>query len=136
MRPKHYTARYALEAGNWLVEIDEIPQVHTFGRTLARAQANIRDALGLWLQADDPATLDIRDEISGLPDELDGIVSDANLARAQADELSGRAQELTARAARRLVGEHGLTVRDAAQLLHVSHQRIHQLVHDPHARSA
>ena len=129
MTKKHYTARYTLEDGDWLVEIDEIPQVHTFGRTLARAQANIRDALALWLQADDASDLDVRDEIAAIPAKLARVVAEANEARAQADELSGRAQDLTARAAQQLVGELGMSVRDAAQVLHVSHQRVHQLVH-------
>lgn len=136
MKKKPFTARYSFEDGNWIVEIAEIPQVHTFGRTLAKAQANIRDALGLWLQLTDPDTLDIRDDFASLPDELVGIVSEANDVRAKASELSDRAQELTARAAVALVRDVGMTIRDAAQLLHVSHQRVHQLVQDREARSA
>lgn len=129
MKKKRYTARYTLEDGDWLVEIDEIPQVHTFGRTLARAQDNIRDALALWLQAEDQSVIEVRDEITLIPPTLAQVVAEANDARAQADELSSRAQDLTARAAQQLVGELGMTVRDAAQVLHVSHQRVHQLVH-------
>ncbi len=39
-----YTARYTFEDGDWIVEIDQAPEVHSFGRTLARARENIRDA--------------------------------------------------------------------------------------------
>ncbi|HUZ10387.1 MAG TPA: type II toxin-antitoxin system HicB family antitoxin [Acidimicrobiales bacterium] len=133
---KHYTARYDFEEGDWLVEIAEIPQVHTFGRTLAKARANVRDALGLWLRAEDPTSLDIKEEFSGIPADLAGQVSEASQSRVRANELLSRSQQLTAAAARRLVDELGMSTRDAAELLGVSHQRIHQLLHQPRARSA
>lgn len=135
-KPKKYTARYTFEDGNWLVELGEIPQVHTFGRTLAKAQANIRDALALWVQADDASILDIRDDFGGLPTHLTEAVAQANQARAKAAELSERAQELTSQAAKELVDDLGMPIRDAARLLHVSHQRIHQLVQGEKRRSA
>lgn len=128
MRKKSYTARYAFEDGDWIVEIDGIPQVHSFGRTLARARDNIRDALALWVQATDPAGLVISEQFEGLPQSVVDVVAEANQTRVEAAELSDRAQALTADAVRRLVGELGMTVRDAANLLHISHQRVHQLV--------
>jgi predicted RNase H-like HicB family nuclease len=130
-----YTARYRIEDGNWLAEIDEIPQVHTFGRTLSRTRAYIRDALGLWLQSDDPAQLRINERFDAMPTDLAALVSDAGESRTRANELSIRAQELTTVAANRLVNEVGLSTRDAAELLGVSHQRIHQLLQEQ-ARSA
>ncbi len=135
-KPKKYTAHYTFEDGHWLVEVGEIPQVHTFGRTLAKAQDNVRDALALWVQADDPGALDIRHEFGGLPGHLAEAVSQANQAREKAAELSQRAQELTSQAAKELVDDLGMPVRDAARLLHVSHQRIHQLVEREKRRSA
>lgn len=126
---RQYTVCYRFEDGDWLAEIAEIPQVHTFGRTLAKTQEHIRDALALWLQADDPASLDVVEDFTALPDGLAHVVSEANTTRQEATELSQRAQELTAQAARQLVEDLGMPVRDAARLLGVSHQRIHQLVH-------
>ena len=125
---QRYTARYTFEAGDWIVEIDQIPQVHSFGRTLARARENIRDALALWVQTTDPTSLRIDEEFSGLPKALINAVTAANEARARATELAEKAQGLTAEAAKKLVADHGMSVRDAAELLHVSHQRVHQLV--------
>lgn len=125
---KKYTARYTFEAGDWIVEIDEVPQVHSFGRTLARARENIRDALALWVQASDPDSLPIDEQFEGLPKGLIEVVATANETRAKATELAEEAQQLTAQAARKLVEDHGMSVRDAAELLHVSHQRVHQLV--------
>lgn len=128
MKRKTYIARYAFEDGDWIVEVDGIPQVHTFGRTLARARENIRDALALWVQASDASALVIDEEFEGLPRSVVEAVAEANETRAKAAELSDRAHALTADAVQRLVGELGLTVRDAANLLHISHQRVHQLV--------
>jgi predicted RNase H-like HicB family nuclease len=136
MAKKHYTARYTLESGDWLVEVAEVPQVHSFGRTLARAQTNIRDALALWVQAEDPSVLDIRDDFAGLPAAVVEEIAEAGKVREEAAALTARSQELTAHAAQQLVGTLGVTVRDAAHLLHISHQRVHQLVHDDQARSA
>jgi len=136
MTKKHYSARYIFEDGNWVVEIVEIPQVHTFGRTLARARSNIRDALGLWLRVEDPALLNIAEEFSGIPGDLAGVVFEAGQSRTRASELSARAQQLTAVAAGRLVEDLGLSTRDAAELLGISHQRVYQLLHDQPPRSA
>ncbi len=136
MANKHHTARYTLEGGDWLVEVAEVPQVHSFGRTLARAQTNIRDALSLWVQAEDPSVLDIRDDFAGLPAAVVEEIAEASKVREEAAALTARSQELTAHAAQQLVGTLGVTVRDAAHLLHISHQRVHQLVREDQARSA
>ena len=124
---ERYTARYTFDHGDWIVEIDQVPQVHSFGRTLAGARDNIRDALALWVQAKDPGGLAIDEAFEGLPKGVIDVVTSANAARAEASELAERAQALTAQAARRLVAG-GMSVRDAAALLQVSHQRVHQLV--------
>lgn len=136
MTRKRYTARYRFEDGDWIVEVDEIPQVHTFAKSLAKAQAHIRDALALWLQLDDATSLNIEERYEGLPKNLMAVVTRANATRAQASELSERAQQLTASAARSLIVDLGMSGRDAAQLLGVSHQRVHQLVHHDQAQSA
>lgn len=136
MTKKRYTARYTLDDGCWLVEIAEIPQVHSFASTFAKARAHIRDALGLWLRVGDPAVLDIADELVGVPASLAEEVSEARRSRMQANQLLARSQELTAEAAKRLVEDHGMSTRDTAELLGVSHQRVHQLLHEPQRRTA
>ena len=35
----------------WLVEVDGMPDVHTFGRTLAEAAANAREAIAVTVDA-------------------------------------------------------------------------------------
>ena len=44
--------RYDREDGVWLAHVEEIPEVHTYGSTLAEAETRLRDALALWLQVD------------------------------------------------------------------------------------
>lgn len=67
MTKKRYTARYRFEDGDWNVEVDEIPQVHTFAKTLAKAQAHTRDALALWLQVEDARPSTSRSATKGSP---------------------------------------------------------------------
>ncbi|HVE45416.1 MAG TPA: type II toxin-antitoxin system HicB family antitoxin [Acidimicrobiales bacterium] len=136
MTRKPYTAHYRFEDGDWIVEVDEIPQVHTFATSLAKAQAHIREALALWLQVEDTTSLSLDERYEGLPENLLDVVAQANAARAQASELSDRAQQLTASPARSLIVDLGMSGRGAARLLGVSHQRVHQLVHQDQARSA
>lgn len=109
MTRKRYTARYRFADGDWIVEVDEIPQVHTFAKTLAKAQVHIRDALALWLQIEDARTLNIADRYEGLPDRLIDDMARARATRAQASELSDRAQQLTASAARSLIVDLGMS---------------------------
>ena len=57
MRDKRsqYAARYRYDRndGVWLAHVAEIPYVHTYGSTLAEAEAHLRDALSLWLRVDE-----------------------------------------------------------------------------------
>lgn len=47
----HY--RYDREERVWLAQVAEIPEVHTYGPTLQRAEAYLREALALWLEVDE-----------------------------------------------------------------------------------
>jgi predicted RNase H-like HicB family nuclease len=124
---KRYTARYEFDGQHWLVEIEEIPQVHTFGRTLAKADANVRDALALWLDAQDGDALQIVPNIQLDPIAIDAV-SRANQARSELHELQVEVNQLTADAARLLVEKLNLSLRDVGFLLNLSHQRVAQLL--------
>ena len=112
--------------GFWLVELVEEPRVHSYGRTLAKAKAHIRDAAGLWYQTD-PDGLEIVDDVR-LARPVCAAVDRALRARARADQANRAAAAETQAAARALVGHAGLSVRDAGELLGVSFQRVHQLL--------
>ena len=77
----------------------------------------------MWLDRD-PATLVIDDR---MPPKLAAVAQRASKARHDADRAGVRAQEQVARAAKALT-DLGLSRRDAAELLGLSHQRIQQLV--------
>lgn len=117
------------QSGVWLAEIEEIPQVHTFGRTLGKARQYLVDALALWLN--EPIET-IRDRIEYRPARLDHNlltkVHEAVAAREIAEGATIAASELMTTAAQALTADAKLSLRDAAELLGISHQRVQQLL--------
>lgn len=112
------------ETKAWTVSVPGVPGCFTWGRSLAQAKARAREALASHL------------DVSQSSLELDDDVRVAGAARAIQAALDARrcstaaqaiAQKATAEAAQALV-EAGLTMRDAATILGLSHQRIGQLV--------
>lgn len=121
-----FTARFELDPqGVWLVELVEEPGVHTYGRTLAKARAHIRDAAALWFELEE-GSFDIVEDVR-LPKDVANAVGKANQARERARQAQNEAAHLTALAAQRLAGELGVGLRDAADILGLSHGRVHQL---------
>jgi predicted RNase H-like HicB family nuclease/plasmid maintenance system antidote protein VapI len=116
-------------SGNWLAELVEIPQVHTFGRTLGKAKEHLYDALALWL---DVPVAQVFGCVEFAMPELPGEVIEAVRVAVGARELADAAQKVATEAGTAasvaLVGDMHLSMRDAAEILGVSHQRIHQLV--------
>lgn len=108
----------------WNVWIEGLPGVHTFGTRLAHARVNVREALALWLDTDE-SSLEIRDEVR-LPESADEAL--AALAAAQQHLARSRRRVATATArAVRVLGDAGLSMRDAAALMGLSHQRVAQV---------
>jgi predicted RNase H-like HicB family nuclease len=126
-----YHARFVLEDGMWLAEIVEVPEVHTFGRTLGKAREYLVDALALWL--DEPIEK-IRQHLEfGIPELPEEIREAAQLAvgaREFAECISKEAADLMAAGASALVVDAHLSIRDAADILGLSHQRVHQILPD------
>ena len=113
------------ESGAWIVRIPELRGCHTYGRTLDQARRRIREALSLWVDNAEDAV--IEEEIR-LPAAARQALERAKRARARADRERSRAQEETERTARALLNEVGIGMRDAGELLGISHQRVQQLV--------
>lgn len=126
MSPKKtYTAIYERDDVDdaWNVRIDGVEGCQTYGRSLRQAHARIVEALALWLDRE-PDTLTIRDE---LPTDLVKLAQRVTQARAEAERAGTKAQEQAVAAARALT-ERGLSRRDAAEVLGISHQRVQQLL--------
>ena len=123
---KSYRVTYERDpAGWWVAAVREVPGCHTQGRTLAQARRRIREALGLFVADSESAQLvdDVR-----LPAEARQALVRSQAARTKADMLKAKAGATMTDAVRVLTGGFGLSVRDAAELLGVSHQRVQQLL--------
>ncbi len=125
VRLKNYVAVFEHDAdeGAWLVHIKDMEGCHTYGRTLRQAQDRIREALAAWLDRE-PESLTITPE---LPQNVAVLASDVSKARSAAEQAGADAQRATAEAVRRLT-KMGLSRRDAADVLGISHQRVQQLL--------
>lgn len=120
-----YTAVYERdpESDAWLVHIKGITGCQTYGRSLRQAEDRIREVLGLWLDRD-PDGLVIA---SQWPPDLENVAVEATQARSDATKAAQRAAKTLAQSAKRL-DRMGLSRRDAADVLGISHQRVQQLL--------
>lgn len=121
-----YTARLERERdGRWTVELEEEPRVHTWGKTIDQALARMREAAALWFETDEASIDLIPNPV--LPKTAMRTIEQARQARDQAKHADRLALEKTKRAAAELA-RRGISMRDAAAILGMSHQRVHQLL--------
>ena len=113
------------ESGAWIAHVRGVRGCHTYGRTLDQVRRRIREALSLWVE--DADTAELLEEIR-LPDEARQAIRRSSAARRRAENGRANAQVATVAAANVLVDRLGLGVRDAGELLGLSHQRVQQLV--------
>ena len=111
--------------GWWVASVGEVPGCHTQGRTVDEARRRIREALSLFI--DNATSVDLVDRIKLPPSAAKAVRAYATL-RKRADAESKRAAT-AARVAVRLLqkGSLKMSARDAARVLGLSHQRVHQL---------
>lgn len=128
MTEARYTAVYERDETNaWIVRIAEIPGCHTYGRSLAQARRRIREAMALWI--DEASPVEIVDEIR-LARSARTAVARGRGARLRAERSRIDAQTAIATSLRTLIDEMHLGLRDAAELLGVSHQWVQQILTD------
>jgi predicted RNase H-like HicB family nuclease len=113
------------ETGAWIARVAGVRGCHTYGRSLDEVRRRIREALSLWV--DDSEAAQLLEEIH-LPREARHAIRRSSAARAEAEREREKAQAATVAAAELLVDRFGLGLRDAGELLGLSHQRIQQLV--------
>ena len=124
-RTKNFVAVYEHDADDnvWLVHIKDVEGCQTYGRTIRQAGSRIREALAAWLDRE-PDTLVITPE---MPRDIAVLASAVSQARMEAEQAGTTAQESTVTAVKQLT-DMGLSRRDAADLLGISHQRVQQLL--------
>jgi predicted RNase H-like HicB family nuclease len=109
----------------WAIDVPNIKGVHTQARRLANVEAMAREAIAAVLNVS-PRSFDVVIR-PVLGDRLDKLVREAREARVAAQEAQIAAAERSRRAVRSLQNS-GVPLRDAGDLLSISHQRAAQLV--------
>ncbi len=114
------------DAGWWLATVQGVPGCHTQGRSIHQAMGRAREALSVCVEdaVDADLVADTR-----LPADARRVVRRYESARRRLECDREAARRAADDAVEKLTGDLGLSVRDAAELLGLSHQRIHQVVH-------
>jgi len=116
------------ESGWWVASVRGVRGCHTQGRTVDEARRRILEAMELFV--DDARRAKIVDDVK-LPAGAAQAIRDYATLRKKADEEDRRAAQAARRAVRVLRGGRlKMSARDAARLLGLSHQRVHQLTQD------
>ena len=112
----------------WLVRCPEIPGAHSHGRTLASARSNIREAIALVLDLPDDTDFEVVEVIRVSDPELQKALDHARDLRQHARELDEQSRVATLEAvATSNNSDDSIGMRDVAELLGISHQRVQQL---------
>lgn len=112
------------EDGWWVASVAGVRGCHTQGKTLPQVRQRIREALSLFVA--DAGTADLAFRYA-LPKDALALLSEQKVARTRAEREREVAADKQRRAAARLK-KLGLTVRDAGDLMGLSHQRVQQLL--------
>lgn len=123
---KRYRVTYGRDAsGWWVASVSGVRGCHAQGRTVDEARRRIREALELFV--DNARHVLLVDNVK-LPSAATKAIRAYASLRRRADEEDRRAALAARRAVRVLrTGKLKMSARDAARLLGLSHQRVHQL---------
>lgn len=122
---KSYTVKYERDAdGWWVATVKGVSGCHTQGKTIEQSRTRIREALELFVE--DAQTAELIDDIF-LPAKARNLVKTVLDSRDRVESESKKLQKVTSDAARVLIEDIGVSMRDAGVILGLSHQRVHQL---------
>ena len=119
-----YTVEARRSGRWWAIDVPELRGVHTLARRLADVELMARDAIAAVLEVS-PRSFDVVIR-PVLGERLDGLVRDARDSRASAQEAQLAATDRSVRALTSLQ-KAGVPLRDAGELLGISHQRAAQI---------
>jgi predicted RNase H-like HicB family nuclease len=122
---KQYTVVFKpIEDGWWLARVPAIPGCLTQGRTIRQARARIREALHLFDV--NPARVELQEAFE-LPVAIQRAIDHCCAARRRAERYVLISKCVGIETAVLLTKDFHLAVRDAGELLGLSHQRVQQL---------
>ncbi len=112
--------------GWWFIDVPELPGCHSQARTIASGRDHIREAISLVANID-LDTFDVEVDYE-LPKAQQAVIAKARRARERAAEAA-QATEAAVRALQQ--GSVKLGIRDVAELVGVSYQRVAQIMKRP-----
>jgi predicted RNase H-like HicB family nuclease len=122
----NYTINYKrIENGWWLATVEGVAGCLTQGRTINQTRERIREALSLFV--DDADTANLIDNIQ-LSAKIQRALNQFKTVRKRANEEVSNLQNAANTVASLLIENMNMSMRDAGELLGLSHQRIHQIL--------
>lgn len=114
------------EPGYWTIRVPDISEVVTQARRLSEVKRNAQEAIAVWLDKGVDEVEVAMDLV--VPSAVQSALNEAKQLQQEASEKLERAGQATSEAARWLTKELGMTLREAAEILGVSFQRVGQLL--------